>query len=374
MNFLLDQVKEKGMQTNEDFLKSESKAARYTVFPLQYPDLYEYYDKHIADFWTKGDVRVKNDLVDWNEKMNDGERFFIENVLAFFASSDGIVNENLLLNFYNDTEISEVRQFYAVQMAIESVHNEAYSIFINEYVKDPKRKDQLFRAMETVPAVKEKVNWALKWINEGSSTINQIPKDTRDTISNLVSSDRLTDEEKKSLEWVTRPRASFAQRLVAFICVEGIFFSGSFCAIAWMKERKLLEGLGAVNQFISRDENMHCEFGIALYNKLPERLDEKTVHTIVNEAVEIETVFVTESLPVSLLGMNSNLMSEYIKYVADMWLYKLNYAPLYNIRRNPFPFMELLSLPSKEDFFSVETTNYSKPSAKDNTIEFDADF
>lgn len=362
-------------RTNESFLRSESQASRYTVFPLEHPDLYEYYDKHIADFWTKGDVRVKNDLTDWNEKLNDGERFFIENVLAFFASSDGIVNENLLLNFYNDTEISEVRQFYAVQMAIESVHNEAYSIFINEYVKDPARKDQLFRAMETVPAVKEKAEWALKWINEGSSTINQIPEATRKTIHDLVSTEgRLTPVEKQSLEWITRPRASFAQRLIAFICVEGIFFSGSFCAIAWMKERKLLEGLGAVNQFISRDENMHCEFGIALYNKLPERLDQATVHAIVKEAVDIETVFITESLPVSLLGMNSNLMSEYIRYVADMWLHQLHYEPMYNIRRNPFAFMELLSLTSKEDFFSVETTNYSKPRAEDNVIEFDADF
>jgi ribonucleoside-diphosphate reductase beta chain len=360
---------------NEDFLKSESKGGRYTVFPLKHPDLYEYYDKHIADFWTKGDISIKNDLVDWNEKLNDGERFFIENVLAFFAASDGIVNENLLLNFYNDTEISEVRQFYAVQMAIESVHNEAYSIFINEYVTDLKRKDELFRAVETVPMVKRKAEWALKWINEGTSVVNQIPKETLSTIKNLCQEPgRLSESEKSTLEWVIRPRASFAQRLIAFICVEGIFFSGSFCAIAWMKERKLLEGLGAINQFISRDENMHCEFGIALYNKLPERLDEKTVHEIFKEAIEIEIVFVTESLPVSLLGMNAGLMSDYIKFVVDVWLRKLNYSPLYNIKRNPFQFMELLSLSTKEDFFSVTTTNYSKPRADGNTIEFNADF
>ena len=360
---------------NQDFLKSDSDGSRYTVFPLKYPDLYEYYDKHIADFWTKGDISIKGDLVDWNEKLNDGERFFIENVLAFFAASDGIVNENLLLNFYNDTEISEVRQFYAVQMAIESVHNEAYSIFINEYVQDPKRKDELFRAVSTVPMVKKKTEWALKWINEGTSVVNQIPISTRQTIQALCNEpDRLTESEKESLEWVTRPRASFAQRLIAFICVEGIFFSGSFCAIAWMKERKLLEGLGAINQFISRDENMHCEFGIALYNKLPERLDQDIVHAIFKEAVEIETVFVTESLPVSLLGMNSELMSEYIKFVVDIWLRKLGYSPLYNIKNNPFPFMELLSLTTKEDFFSVTTTNYSKPRAEGNTIEFNADF
>lgn len=362
---------------NEEFIKKES-VDRYTVYPLEYPDLYEYYEKHVADFWTKGDVNIKEDLVDWNTKLTENERYFIKNVLAFFASSDGIVNENLLLNFYTDTEITEVRQFYAIQIAIESIHNEVYSQLIDSYIQNSDEKNNLFKAIETVPAVKEKADWALKWINEGSTTVNQIPLNTRETIKGLYDSDRLSVEEKLALEWVVKPRANFAQRLLGFICVEGIFFSGSFCAIGWMKNRGLLSGLGTANQFISRDENMHCEFGIALYNKLPEPLSVDVVYSIFREAVEIETKFVTDSLPVSLLGMNSDLMKEYIRYVADMWLSKLGYKKLYNIKRNPFPFMELLSLPTKENFFEQKVTNYSKAGVgltdEENSISFDADF
>lgn len=362
---------------NELFIKKEL-VDRYTVYPLEHPDLYVYYDKHVADFWTKGDINIKDDLVDWKDKLTENEKFFIKNVLAFFASSDGIVNENLLLNFYAETEITEVRQFYAIQIAIESIHNEVYSQLIDSYISDPTEKSVLFKAIEKVPAVKQKAEWALKWINEGSTTVDQIPKATRSVIKELYESNILSLNQKEGLEWIVRPRASFAQRLIGFICVEGIFFSGSFCAIGWMKNRGLLPGLGTANQFISRDENMHCEFGIALYNKLPERLETEIVHNIFKEAVEIESVFITESLPVSLLGMNSELMKQYIKYVADMWLTYLHYPRLYNVKRNPFLFMELLSLSTKENFFERKVTNYSKSgvglSEEENTISFDVDF
>lgn len=365
------------MSLNNEFIKKEA-ADRYTVYPLEHPDLYTFYDKHVADFWTKGDVNIKEDLVDWNNKLTENERFFIKNVLAFFASSDGIVNENLLLNFYAETEITEARQFYAIQIAIESIHNEVYSQLIDSYISDPTEKINLFKAIETVPAVKQKAEWALKWINEGSTTIEQIPQDTRDTILELYHSNTTSQEQKNQLEWIVRPRASFAQRLIGFICVEGIFFSGSFCAVGWMKNRGLLAGLGTANQFISRDENTHCEFGIALYNKLPEKLSTEIVHNIFKEAVQIETTFITESLPVSLLGMNSELMKQYIQFVADMWLSQLHYPKLYNIKKNPFPFMELLSLSTKENFFEQKVTNYSKSGVglteEENSISFDTDF
>lgn len=358
---------------NERFIKS-STADRYTVYPLEHPDLYDYYERHVAVFWTKADINITDDLEDWG-KLNDNERYFLKNVFAFFASSDGIVNENLLLNFSNEVEITEARQFYAIQIFMESVHNEVYSQIIDSYVSDTTEKNNLFKAIETVPAVKKKAEWALKWISEGTSVIDQIPKETLDTIKELYESS--LDSQKENLEWLVRPRASFAQRLLAFVCVEGIFFSGSFCAIGWMKNRGLLNALGTANQFISRDENLHCEFAIALYNKLPEKLSEETVHGVFKEAVEIETEFITESLPVSLLGMNSGLMTEYIKFVADMWLSMLNYKPIYNVKKCPFSFMELLELPTKENFFEGKVSNYNKAGVgveEDHKLEFDADF
>jgi ribonucleoside-diphosphate reductase beta chain len=363
------------MDPNVAFIKSEQ-SERYTVYPLQYPDLYEYYEKHVAIFWTKADINISDDLEDWSN-LNDNERFFLKNVFAFFASSDGIVNENLLMNFACEVEITEVRQFYAIQIFMESVHNEVYSQIIDSYVQDTAEKNALFKAIETVPAVKQKAEWAIKWINEGSTVVDQIPKETLSTISQLVSSNSLTSDQKSSLEWIVKPRASFAQRLLSFICVEGIFFSGSFCAIGWMKNRGRLNALGTANQFISRDENLHCEFAIALYNKLPEKLSQQVVHDVFREAVEIETIFITESLPVSLLGMNSDLMVTYIKYVADVWLKMLNYEPMYNIKKCPFAFMELLELPTKENFFEGKVSNYNKAGVgvdEDHKLEFDADF
>lgn len=363
------------MDPNTAFIKSDQ-SERYTVYPLQYPDLYEYYEKHVAIFWTKADINISDDLEDW-ANLSDNERFFLKNVFAFFASSDGIVNENLLLNFSNEVEITEVRQFYAIQIFMESVHNEVYSQIIDSYIQDTNEKNALFHAIETVPAIKQKAEWAIKWINEGTSAIDQIPNETLDTIKELVDSDKLDARQKESLDWLVKPRASFAQRLLAFACVEGIFFSGSFCAIGWMKNRGRLNALGTANQFISRDENLHCEFAIALYNKLPEKLSQETVHDVFSEAVSIETKFITESLPVSLLGMNSELMVSYIKYVADVWLRKLNYAPMYNIKKCPFAFMELLELPTKENFFEGKVSNYNKAGVgveEDHKLEFDADF
>lgn len=363
------------MDPNTEFIKSDQ-TERYTVYPLQFPDLYEYYEKHVAVFWTKADINISDDLEDWS-RLSDNERYFLKNVFAFFASSDGIVNENLLLNFSNEIEITEVRQFYAIQIFMESVHNEVYSQIIDSYVSDTNEKNSLFKAIETVPAVKQKAEWALKWINEGTAVVDQIPESVLSTVRELSDNTALTSEQKDSLNWLIKPRASFAQRLLAFVCVEGIFFSGSFCAIGWMKNRGKLNALGTANQFISRDENLHCEFAIALYNKLPEKLSQEVVHSVFKEAVEIESVFITESLPVSLLGMNSVLMVEYIKYVADAWLRKLNYEPMYNVKKCPFAFMELLELPTKENFFESKVSNYNKAGVgvdEDHKLEFDADF
>ena len=361
------------MATNDLFIKTDN---RYTVYPLEHPDLYQYYETHVAVFWTKADINIADDLEDWT-KLNDNERFFLKNVLAFFASSDGIVNENLLLNFANEIQITEARQFYAIQIFMESVHNEVYSQLIDTYVSDTEEKNKLFNAIETIPAVKQKAEWALKWISDSPTIVNSIPKETLDTIRELQKLDGVTESQKENLEWLTKPRASFAQRLLAFICVEGIFFSGSFCAIGWMKNRGLLNALGTANQFISRDENLHCLFAIALYNKLPERLAQSVVYSVFQEAVDIEIVFITESLPVSLLGMNSGLMIEYIKFVADSWLIQMNYEPLFNVKKCPFSFMELLELPTKENFFEGKVTQYNKAGVgvdEDHKIEFDADF
>ena len=319
--------------------KLDNKNERFTVFPIQYPNLWHFYKEHLKTFWTVEEVPLSDDLSDWNNKLNDNERFFIKNVLAFFAASDGIVNENLVLNFYKDIELAEARQFYSVQMMIEAIHSEQYSLLIDTYIHDSNEKAKLFNAIDTIPAVKRKAEWAMKWMN-------------KDEI--------------------------FEQRLLCFIIVEGIFFSGSFCAIYYMNSRGLLPGLSLSNQFIARDEALHCTFGIELYNMLNEheRLSEKVVHDIFKEAIEIENEFITESLPVSLLGMNSTLMSQYIKYVADRWLKMLNYNTLFNVEQ-PFGFMELISLQGKSNFFETRVSEYQRSgvgqSEEDRTIAFDDD-
>lgn len=293
---------------------------RFTMFPIEHPDLWELYKKALANFWTAEEIDLSRDYKDW-ETLNESEQHFIKHVLAFFASSDGIVNENLVLNFYNEVKNSEARTFYGFQIAIESIHSETYSLLIDSYVKDPQEKTDLFNAIDTIPAVKGKADWAMKWIDNGS----------------------------------------FPERLLAFAAVEGIFFSGSFCAIFWLKNRGLMPGLGFSNELISRDEALHCSFAILLYSKLENKLSQEIIHKIFGDAVEIEKKFITEALPVSLIGMNSKLMKQYIEFVCDFYLCEIGVDKLFNVQ-NPFPFMEFLSMSSstKGNFFETKISQYSK--------------
>lgn len=365
-----------------DQLVKASGSERYTVFPIKHHNLWKFYVHHCADIWFSAEIKLTDDLVDWNTKLNDNERFFIKNVLAFFAASDGIVNENLVVNFYNEVQLPEARQFYAMQILIEAVHSETYSLLIDTYVLDTAEKNKLFNAIENIPAVKKKADWAIKWISEGSALESLLPPDAMDTFkkmrSTLQSNNCINMQFDNLLLQITRDKPTLSQRLLAYVCVEGIFFSGSFCAIYWLKSRGLMPGLATANQFISRDENMHAEFAIELYKMLGSQLDETTVHNIFKEAVDIEIEFITQSLPVSLIGMNCDLMIEYIKYVADRWLILLGYNKIYNAS-NPFPFMELISVNAKENFFECAgTSNYSRSNVnatdEDRQIAFDADF
>jgi ribonucleoside-diphosphate reductase beta chain len=364
----------------ESIIKDQSNS-RYTVFPIKYHNLWTFYKQHLSTFWTAEEIKLTDDLVDWNSKLNDNERYFIKNILAFFAASDGIVNENLVVNFYNEVQIPEARQFYSVQMMIEAIHGETYSLLIDTYISNTEEKTKLFNAVETIPAVKRKAEWAIRWIQEGSSLQQMIPDEHMGWLKFLERSDEYQDQQLnpkiiEALQFITNERPSFAQRLLAFICVEGIFFSGSFCAIYWLKSRGLMPGLSTANQFISRDENLHAEMAIELYKMLENRLDQTTVHSIFKEAVEIEREFITESLPVSLIGMNEKLMSQYIEMVADRWLVLLGYDKLYGTA-NPFPFMEMISLNEKVNFFENVVTNYQRSNVgtteEERKIEFDCD-
>lgn len=291
---------------------------RFVVLPIQYDTVWGMYKKAEASFWTAEEVDLSEDLADW-VKLNDNERHFISTILAFFAASDGIVNENLAINFMREVQIPEARCFYGFQIAMENIHSEMYSLLIDTYVKDPVKKSFLFRAIDTVPAVKQKAEWALKWIDS----------------------------------------PNFAERLVAFAAVEGIFFSGSFCSLFWLKKRGLMPGLTFSNELISRDEALHCEFATLLYSMLNQKLDASRVQQIIQEAVEIEKSFVSEALPVSLIGMNGVMMKQYIEYVADYWLVRLGVAKIYNAT-NPFDFMELISLSGKTNFFEKRVGDYQK--------------
>ncbi len=326
--------------TNFDKNKEEilrDNPLRFTLFPIKYYDIYELYKKSLSLFWTPEEVDLSKDYDDF-KKLNKDEQYFIENILAYFASSDGLVNENLAINFYNEVQIAEARQLYSVQILIEAVHNESYSLMIETLIQDPIKKDNLFKAIETNPVVKKKASWALKWFDNSNN---------------------------------------FAERLVAFICVEGIHFSGSFAAIYWLKERGILNGITKFNGFISRDENLHCLTGIMIYDKLQQKLSEKQIHKIFMEAYEIEKEFMTKSLPVRLIGMNSDLMVQYIQYIVDFWLVKLNCSKIFNVE-NPFLFMEYISLENKTNFFEHRVSEYSLAktgnSIEDNQIRFDEDF
>jgi len=302
---------------------------RFVLFPLKYNDIWEMYKTAEHSFWTAEEIDLAQDLTDWNEKLNNDERHYIKNVLAFFAASDGIVNENLAENFLKEVQYPEAKCFYGFQIAIENIHSETYSLLIDTYIKDSAERDRLFNAIETVSSVKKKADWALKWI--GSE--------------------------------------SFAERLIAFAAVEGIFFSGSFCSIFWLKKRGLMPGLSFSNELISRDEGLHCQFATLLHNRYVEnKVSEERIKEIICEAVEIEKEFVSESLPVSLIGMNSKLMTQYIEYVADFWLLQLGCKKVYGVE-NPFDFMDMISLQGKTNFFEKRTSEYQKVS--DKNIDFD---
>jgi len=305
------------MQMQDELLLRENKD-RFVLLPINYPKIWELYKKHEASFWTAEEIDLSDDLKDW-AKLNDGERHFISHILAFFAASDGIVNENLAVNFMREVQLPEARCYYGFQIMMENIHSETYALLIDTYINDPKEKDRLFHAIETVPAVKKKAEWALRWIENGT----------------------------------------FAQRLVAFAAVEGIFFSGSFCSIFWMKKRGLLPGLTFSNELISRDEGLHCEFACLLYSMLSNQLTEAEVNTIIGEAVIIEKEFVSEALPVDLIGMNAKLMQQYIEFVADRWIAELGYKKIYNAT-NPFDFMEMISLQGKTNFFEKRVGDYQK--------------
>jgi ribonucleotide reductase beta subunit family protein with ferritin-like domain len=310
----------------------ESIGARYTLFPIQAAeqDLYKLYKKAVASFWTVEEIDFAKDKNDW-EKLSENEQHFIKHVLAFFAGSDGIVQENLASQFQKDVSSPVARLFYGVQNAMEGIHSETYSLLIDQYVKDKDEQMKYFRAIDEIPCVREKALWALKWINS-------------------------VDD--------------FATRLVAFACVEGIFFSGSFCAIYWIKKRGLLPGLTFSNELISRDEGLHTEFAVALYHTLANKLDNSTIHEIIQSAVEKETAFICDALPCSLIGMNARDMTQYIQFVADRLAMQLGAPKIYKVQ-NPFDFMELISLEGKTNFFEKKVSEYSKPGVGMNQADME---
>lgn len=310
---------------------------RFVLFPIKHNDIWQMYKQAEASFWTAEEIDLGSDMTDW-VKLNEGEQHFIKHVLAFFAASDGIVNENLAEQFLKEVQVPEARCFYGFQIAIENIHSETYSLLIDTYIKDPIEKDKLFHAIDTVPAVQKKASWALRWINNENS---------------------------------------FAERLVAFAAVEGIFFSGSFCSIFWLKKRGLMPGLSFSNELISRDEGLHCDFACLLYGQLLNKLSEDRIREIICDAVAIEKEFISEALPVSLIGMNADMMKQYIEFVADRLLVALGYSKVYHAT-NPFPWMELISLQGKTNFFEKRVAEYQKAGVMtkkdDQAFSLDEDF
>jgi ribonucleoside-diphosphate reductase beta chain len=323
------------MQSKSNFIGEpilQENNNRFVLFPIQHHDIWEFYKKAEASFWTAEEVDLSQDLKDW-AGLNEGEKHFISHVLAFFAASDGIVNENLAENFVAEVQYTEAKFFYGFQIAVENIHSETYSLLIDTYIKDPKERDMLFNAIDTLDCVKKKADWALRWIDQ----------------------------------------ASFAERLVAFAAVEGIFFSGSFCSIFWLKKRGLMPGLSFSNELISRDEGMHCDFACLLYTKhLINRLPEAKVKEIIADAVAIEKEFVTDALPVKLIGMNAALMSQYIEFVADRLLLELGCTKIYQAT-NPFDFMEMISLQGKTNFFEKRVGEYQKSGVMQKQTEEEKD-
>jgi ribonucleoside-diphosphate reductase beta chain len=321
--------------THDEILLKENKD-RFVLFPIKYDEIWAMYKQAENSFWTAEEVDLSADLKDW-EKLNEGEKHFVTNVLAFFAASDGIVNENLAVNMMNAVQLPEARCFYGFQIMMENIHSEMYSLLIDTYVKDNNEKSRLFNAIETVPCVKKKADWALRWIENGT----------------------------------------FAERLVAFAAVEGIFFSGSFCSIFWLKKRGLMPGLATSNEFISRDEGLHCDFACLLYGMLKNQLSLSDVNEMIVDAVKIEQEFVTDALPVDLIGMNARLMAQYIEFVADRLLVSLGCPKHFN-SENPFDFMEAISLEGKTNFFEKRVSEYTKAGVgktqQEQEVKFDEEF
>ncbi|MBO3699306.1 ribonucleotide-diphosphate reductase subunit beta [Roseivirga sp. E12] len=315
---------------------------RFVLFPIQHDDIWQYYKKAEASIWTAEEIDLHQDLTDWNDKLTEDEQYFIKHILAFFAASDGIVNENLAENFVNEVQYTEAKFFYGFQIMMENIHSETYSLLIDTYIKNPQEANELFNAIETFDAIKKKADWALKWIDS----------------------------------------PSFAERLIAFAAVEGIFFSGSFCSIFWLKKRGLMPGLTFSNELISRDEGLHCDFAVHLHNEhLINKVPQERIKEIIIDALDIEREFITESLPVRLIGMNSDLMAQYLEFVTDRLLIELGCPKVYNAT-NPFDFMEMISLQGKTNFFEKRVGDYQKAgvmkdkddSSDSRALSFDADF
>jgi ribonucleoside-diphosphate reductase beta chain len=312
---------------------------RFVIFPIKHHDIWEFYKKTEASIWTAEEIDLAQDLNDWNHKLSEDEKYFVKHILAFFAASDGIVNENLAENFVNEVQYAEAKFFYGFQIMMENIHSETYSLLIDTYVKDEEEKDELFNAIERFPAIKKKAEWALKWIESDS----------------------------------------FAERLIAFAAVEGIFFSGSFCSIFWLKKRGLMPGLTFSNELISRDEGVHCDFAVHLHNHhLVNKVPKARIREIIVDALDIEREFITESIPVSLIGMNATLMTQYLEFVTDRLLVELGCEREYNTP-NPFDFMDMISLQGKTNFFEKKVAEYQKTGvmntdADAQKISFDADF
>ena len=310
---------------------------RFVLFPIEHHDIWEMYKKQQACIWTAEEIDLAQDLNDWRNKLTDDERYFVKNVLAFFAASDGIVNENLAENFVSEVQYTEAKFFYGFQIMMENIHSETYSLLIDTYINDQEEKNRLFNAIETIPAVKKKAEWALKWVDS----------------------------------------PNFQERLVAFAAVEGIFFSGSFCSIFWLKKRGLMPGLSFSNELISRDEGMHCDFAVMLHNNhLANKVSEARIREIIVSALEIEKEFIIESLPIRLIGMNSELMKQYLEFVADRLLVDLGCSKMYN-SENPFDFMMNISLQGKTNFFEKRVGEYQKAGVMnkaEDAFDFDAEF
>jgi ribonucleoside-diphosphate reductase subunit M2 len=304
---------------------------RFVMFPIAHQDIWKMYKKQVDCFWRAEEIDLSKDLTHW-DGLNEDEKIFISMILAFFAASDGIVLENLAQRFMSDVQVSEARAFYGFQIAMENIHSETYSLLIETYIKDKEEKHKLFNAIANYPCIKKKSDWAQKWIHDN--------------------------------------RSSFATRLVAFACVEGIFFSGAFCSIFWLKKRGLMPGLTFSNELISRDEALHCEFAVLLYSKLLKKMDKSRIHEIIKEAVEIETEFICEALPCKLIGMNSQMMTQYIQFVADRLCVQLGYKKIYNIV-NPFDWMELISLEGKTNFFEKRVGDYALANKTQSKEAFD---